>query len=183
MEIYDDDSENDSDYSPDQEVVDNEKMTLIALNIKDTIKSSSSKRKVNLIWNEMQLDEENHLKNSKRRLESAGLSFRADEKENGNVKRNLSSDNQRLLASIFGKSEAQKLYGSFTSRSDFEDCVDKDKNNIRELALESVKRIKKKVKITEKKKFAGAEIMFDIYLLVHYELFEYALIIELKRLL
>lgn len=144
--LDDEDSENDSDYCPENDPeADND----IEDAVKETKLSTISfvrKRKVDDVWATMQ-EEASSSKIITTTCSSS--SSKSLKKKSGSKK------NEDILAQIFGKKQSRKLVDGVSSKN-FESKA--DKLRIREAALESVKMLRKKTVVTETRKFAGQEI-------------------------
>ena len=157
----DDDSENDSDYNPDndpdRDLEDHDD------NVKqlDDVMNFSRKRKVDSLWESM-VEEDRQSTSTKmgnvNRMVATGvnsLKLGAQKKEKKLKK------NQDLLASIFGKSDAKKIVKKAIASPQFEE-VPMNNEDIKKVIEESVKKVQKKTKIVEVRKFAGREIRYEI---------------------
>ena len=161
------DSEEDSDYQP---VSDNESDGNCDAKQKRSIgqgMSASRKRKIDSFWVEMQQEENSYMTsvqkktNMTRNVEGSDKNFPAKTK-----KKSLN-----ILSSIFGPLEARKLCaGEFETKSITNNANDSGireaEPSVRKKALELIKKVKRKVKVVEKRKFAGEEIRFVLLALL-----------------
>ena len=148
------DSEEDPDFQPDEkenDESDHENAKIIGNRM-----SGSRKRKVDLLWEELQNDENKYLK-------SVNDKVKRNDRKVVHSDKLQSSFNVKILSSIFGPTEAAKLCHTNVKREIAKDASNgKEKgNSIREDALELIKKVKRKVKVVEKRKFAGEEIRFS----------------------
>jgi hypothetical protein len=145
MDVIDDDSENDSDYAPEE---DSEKgANDVDVNAKElTGLSKSSKRKVDAIWLEMQ--EEDRI--STETVMKRSLNYIMN---HGPVDSRTRKNNEIILTNIFGRRVGKRLASYQATPEDVYDAEE-----IKKRALESVQNVKKKRKIIETRKFAGQEI-------------------------
>ena len=142
MDVADDDSDNDSDYVPgaddEEEEVDNNENDKTITDI-----PFSRKRKANELWEELQLED-------KQTLEKAlAKAVHAPKPENVAKK---STANQKILASIFGKSVAKSIASNAVAK---EGASSED---IKKRLKASVESIQRKTTVTETRKFAGESI-------------------------
>mmetsp|Transcript_25401 Transcript_25401/g.42356 ORF Transcript_25401/g.42356 Transcript_25401/m.42356 type:complete len:280 (+) Transcript_25401:37-876(+) len=153
-----DDSDQDSDYEPPPEVAEEvdeaQEKKLVGL-------SRGSKRKVNALWEQMMGEEQ--LYTQEKMQKSINFNSKQSKKKNKRVR----SENEAILASIFGKKEARKLIGGKASSSradlkeanDIDDATGKvDTGDLKARVKASMKNVQKKTTITETRKFAGQEI-------------------------
>lgn len=150
----DDDSENDSDFelnSKDEaDIVDgNEESKQIGSSM-----STSRKRKAEGFWQEMQQEEQNYLKKIKlKTLKVKNSDLNVDD---------AGSKRLAILSSIFGQAEASRLCNiqykdGIKVQTNYAEI---DNSTLKKDALEMVKKVKRKVKVVEKRKFAGQEIRY-----------------------
>ena len=155
-EEYDDDSENDSDYNPledkDAQASEEEDNTNNDVKQLSTI-TYSRKRKVDDMWSQMQEEAAAATKPKAARMVSSSLSTGG---EPSNKKKKKQTKALDILSSIFGKGQSMKLLNGVCS----DGAMDSDTVDIKELARESVKKLVKKEKVTETRKFAGQEITY-----------------------
>lgn len=151
-------SENDSDYNPVNDNTDDiqEINSENKLEKKLTNLSKTSKRNVEIIWNVMQEEDKLYIEMKMKR----SINYI---KHNYEINNDTRIKNEIILSNIFGKKVAKKL-SSFhiIPREETINTVD-----IRKRALESVDKIVKKRKITETRKFAGQEITYESYYIIH----------------
>lgn len=150
--VYDDDdSENDSDYAPEDDheaengIEDAEETKLSSI-------TYSRKRKVDDLWAMMQ-EEAVSTKNSIKVGSSSSSAATSSNKSS--KKRSSDKKTKDILASIFGKSQTSKIMGKSSNRSSTSTA---DELSIKEIARKTVEKLQKKTIITEKMKFAGQEI-------------------------
>ena len=145
-DVDDDDSENDSDYCPendkdaleaDEDPVEEEKLSAIP---------QGRKRKVDDLWAAMQ--EELKAPITKKSTSTNSCSSKSSKNKS------TSKKTRDILASIFGKKESKNILGGAINRG----AARTDELLIREAARESVKTLQKKTTVTETRKFAGQEI-------------------------
>ena len=143
----DDDSENDSDYCPDndkdaleddEDPVEVEKLAAIP---------QGRKRKVDELWATMQ-EESKAPATKKFTAMNVGGTNKSSKNKSGSKK------TRDILASIFGKKESKNILSGAIAR----EATHADKLLIREAARESVKTLQRKTTVTETRKFAGQEI-------------------------
>jgi len=150
--VYDDDdSENDSDYAPEDDHED-ENGVEDAEETKLSTVTYSRKRKADDLWAMMQ--EESSSSNNNINVGSSSSS--ATTNSNKSSKKSSSDKKAKdILASIFGKSQSSKIMGKSLSGS-LTSTV--DELSVKEIARKSVLKLQKKTMINEKMKFAGQEI-------------------------
>ena len=143
-DLDDEDSENDSDYCPendpeaDHDVEDDEGTTGLS-----TI-SFGRKRKAADEWAAMQENSAPVANNT-----TAGSTSKASKKKKSSGKKNTD-----ILAAIFGKKASAKIMNSAPSSQ----TSKMDANRIKEAARESYQTLQKKTIVKETRKFAGQEI-------------------------
>lgn len=153
----DDDSENDSDYNPNDEpgeVSDGEKEEVSLLQGF----SSSRKRKVNELWDSMVTEDTAAVsalmkKSNGSTARSSNISSSTTKKKVNRLKRN-----EDILASIFGKCQAKNI----VRKSKIEE--DKPATSSAELKSQieaSLQKIQRRTKVTEVRKFAGKDIIVN----------------------
>ena len=144
----DDDSENDSDYNPDNDAEASDDGG-VGEEVKGVSKISfRRKTKMDTIWDEMKaLDE----KETRDRMSKAFKHVSIPEKMTR--KRKHAAQFDLMLRSIFGGEQAK----SQSKRGD-ENLASLDPNTIKAEAEMAVKQLRKKVKVAEVRKFAGQEI-------------------------
>ncbi len=140
-----DDSENDSDYEPGKDDENDNDNDAADDNTGLTDISFSRKRKSNSLWDEMQQEEKKYCTSFKH-------GFTKDNKPTQTTKK--LKKNQQVLAQIFGNTVAKKLTEITSLESDSLQPVSNGD------ALSAVKKIQKKSKIIEVRKFAGESIRF-----------------------
>jgi len=143
--LQDDDSENDSDYAPDADVA--QEMADEAEGEKIVPMSRAGKRKAAELWEEMQAEDRRGVEVVMKR----SLSYSTAPAP---TRRKVRQRNESILAGIFGKKAAKLL--ARTEEAESEAGVGAE--DIKERVLASVKRVQKKTKVTEIRKFAGQEI-------------------------
>ena len=149
----DDDSENDSDYDPmkdgdmeeDNEEGKQQNSLLQPL-------SFSRKRKVEDLWQTLQNDEEKLKEKYKQSMIFQPTTTKST-KTNKSLK--LKRKNQKILESIFGKTVASQMSSKIQDNNEnqIQNAV-----NIKETIAESIKKVQRKSKVVEIRKFAGQEI-------------------------
>jgi hypothetical protein len=148
------DSDADSDYNPDKDpdaVHDEDEID----NKDDGMKQLSTitfsrKRKVDDLWAQMQEDEAG---SSKPKIVTGTSSGNGQKKAKKTKQQAKALD---ILSTIFGKGQSKKILNGVSNGEAGSSAVD-----IKELARESVKRLAKKEKVTETRKFAGQEITIE----------------------
>ena len=155
------DSEEDSDYQPLSDNEDDEDANAGQKKSIGTGMSGSRKRKIDTLWVEMQQEESSYM-----------TSFQKKISKNRNVEgngKNMSPKRKKtldILSSIFGPLEAKKLcvaeLGSKRTNDTKESKNQEVEPSVRKEALELIKKVKRKVKVVEKRKFAGEEIRFVV---------------------
>ena len=145
--LDDDDSENDSDYCPENDPeADNEEEDTVQETKLSAI-SFGRKRKVDDVWATMQ--EETSASKTTSNFSSSSNSSRSSKKKAGSKK------NKDILAAIFGKKQSSKIIDGISSKTS---GTNADELRIKEAARESVRMLRKKTVVTETRKFAGQEI-------------------------
>ena len=152
MTLEDEDSENDSDYVPDQD--DNASVADSCTEADKQLSeiSYSRKRKVDEIWKEMiDADSASKPPNMLTTLQLKNVPKRKIKK--GSAKAS------RILLSIFGEKETSKILNSVSSvvTSNAESELEAA-DSIRAKARETVRKIQNKETVTEIRKFAGQQI-------------------------
>ena len=142
--IDDDDSENDSDYNPDADEDKEEEEEVLEKKLVGL--SGSSRRRVDLIWQQMQ-EEDRRSTEAVMKRSMNYLANRAPVEEHRRIV------NEVILSNIFGKRVGKRL-ASFQATPEDE----YNEEDIKKRARESVQQVQKKRKITETRKFAGQEI-------------------------
>lgn len=142
MDLIDDDSENDSDYEPGAEGEEEEAENNESEKTINDI-SFSRKRKANALWEELQQEDKSSLEKALARAVHAPKPESASKKANAN---------QKILASIFGKSVAKSISSKAVSLESAEG------EDIKKRLRESVENIQRKTTVTETRKFAGESI-------------------------
>lgn len=114
--------------------------------------SATRKRKANEAYNALLQEDQRNLEST---LNKAKLSTSGSSEKKPSMKQ---MKNEAVLASIFGKNAAKKLLktSSFVHRN----SNDNNDLNTKEMITAAVKKIQKKQKIVETRKFAGQEIKF-----------------------
>ena len=154
-EEYDDDSENDSDYNP---LEDKDAHASDEEDKNDDVKQLSTitysrKRKVEDMWSQMQEEAAASTKPKAARLVSSSLTAGGEPSKKKKKKQTKAVD---ILSSIFGKGQSKKLLNGVCG----DGATDSGTVDIKELARESVKKLVKKEKVTETRKFAGQEVTY-----------------------
>lgn len=151
----DDDSENDSDYNPDEDIIkeddENEESN-------DNLKglSFASKRKVDEIWNSL-VDEDKKIYKKHPGVKSVKVDVTKPSKK---VKNRLKKT-KSILTQIFGNSVANSILAENSlvdSLHSKNTTSDESSNDIKCVVKDAVSKVQKKIKIVEKRKFAGQEI-------------------------
>jgi hypothetical protein len=151
--VYDDDdSENDSDYAPEDDHGDENGIEDAEETKLSTI-TYSRKRKVDDLWAMMQ--DESLGSNNSIKVDSSSSSSATTNSNKSSKKRSSDKKTKDILASIFGKSQTSKIMGKSSSGSSTSTA---DELSIKENARKAVLKLQKKTMITEKMKFAGQEI-------------------------
>jgi len=155
------DSEEDSDYQPLSDNEDDEDANAEQKKSIGTGMSGSRKRKIDTLWVEMQQEESSYMTSFQRKI-SKNRNVEGNGK-NISPKRKKTLD---ILSSIFGPLEAKKLCVAELGRKRTNDAKESKNQevepSVRKEALELIKKVKRKVKVVEKRKFAGEEIRFVV---------------------
>lgn len=154
------DSEEDSDYQP---VSDNDSDENCDAKQKKSIglgMSGSRKRKIDSFWVEMQQEETSYMTAVQKKTNMTRNLEDSDKKLPAKKKKSLD-----ILSSIFGLQEARKLCAAKLEPKSVTNTVKESESSgaessVRKKALELIKKVKRKVKVVEKRKFAGEEIRF-----------------------
>ena len=146
--LDDDDSENDSDYCPENDPEADNEVEDTVQETKLSVISFGRKRKVDDVWATMQ--EETSSSKTTSNFSSSSNSSRSSKKKAGSKK------NKDILAAIFGKKQSGKIIDGISSKTP---GTKADELRIKETARESVRMLRKKTVVTETRKFAGQEIM------------------------
>ena len=152
----DDDSDEDSDFVPGSDNNDENDGDGGRKSIGPDM-SNSRKRKVDLLWEDIQMDDKNFIQSMKQKVAKVGNIKKSKEmKPNCKV---LS-----MLSSIFGPSQALKLCQNNVNDKEpnFEEkrSFSSELNENRQDLLKIAKNVQKKVKVVEKRRFAGKDIRF-----------------------
>lgn len=154
----DDDDSSDSDYDPSKDKTDkgsdcdDEDTHVIAKvrELKDI--SFSKKRQVDSIWDEMNAADKTE---TQQRLEKV----RRQPASKGSTSKNKSSKAEKMLAGIFGKSQASLIIGSSSGTGGRRSCSDEaGGESLKETIQKSVQSLQKRQKVNETRKFAGQNI-------------------------
>ena len=113
--------------------------------------SFSRKRQVNSIWDEMNAMDKTE---TQQRLEK--LKHQRSVGSNVSVKKK--SKAEKVLAGIFGKTQASLIAGSSSSSQSSSCKMNCDESSLKETIQKSVQSIQKRQKVNETRKFAGQEI-------------------------
>ena len=144
--LDDDDSENDSDYCPENDPEADNEVEETVTETKLSAISFGRKRKVDDVWASMQ--ETSSLKTATNFCSNSSSS-------KSSVKKVGSKKNKDILAAIFGKKQSGKIIDGISSKTS---GTKADELRIKEAARESVRMLRKKTVVTETRKFAGQEI-------------------------
>lgn len=144
--LDDDDSEDDSDYCPEDDK-DVEEGYNVEVEVPQLAKITvGRKRKVDDLWAAMQEESVSSKKSTAVSSSSSGKSGK---------KKSSTKKNKDILAAIFGKSQSEKIVSGVSSKTPADKA---DELRIKEAARESVKMLQKKTTVTEIRKFAGQSI-------------------------
>lgn len=151
MNQKDEDSDNDSDYIPDEskgiEGTQTSKRENVANEITEEINSKRRKRKIDSIWEELQSEERNFAEDKRSRANF----------DKGRRKATICSDANSILADIFGKSKARELTGSKKqTKVSQRRATASDAIEIKERARVAANKVMSETKeVVEVHKFAG----------------------------